>query len=59
MQKHFGDVNQVGQSNLCACWLKETSEALMANDRERPKNKLQVVKYRKCVQHVIRNGGDV
>lgn len=50
MQKLFGEINEAGQSNLCAQWLKETTKALMVNDITRPKNKLQVTKYRKRVQ---------
>lgn len=50
MLKLFGDVNQAGQSNLCSFWLKETTETFMVNNKEKPKNKLQVAKYRKHVQ---------
>lgn len=48
MQNLFGEI--AGQSDLCACWLKEIVEELMMNDRARPKNKLKVAKYRKRVQ---------
>lgn len=50
MQKIFGDVNQAGQSNLCDFWSRETTKVLMVTDRARPKNKLQVAKYKKLVQ---------
>lgn len=37
MEKVFGDINQVGQSNLCTYFPKETTQALMVIDRARSK----------------------